>query len=136
MDTVDAIIRRGKQLHRLGKLIRERLGPVLEPHCHVANLRDNTLVLLVSSTVWASRLRYQVPQLLQDFQQDDRLSGITAIDIRVSPANNPKPPQQPRRASMSADAALCIQRCADSVDDGQLKSALEQLARRKKNPES
>jgi hypothetical protein len=135
MSALEQIVQRGKQLRRFSSLIQEKLGPELESHCRVANIRNNTLVLVVASTSWATRLRYQIPGLLQRFQLDERLSSITDIQIRVSPENTPRETKQPRRATMSADAAYCIRQCADSVSDEQLSGALTRLANRqaKKN---
>jgi len=132
MEGLDSVIRRGRQLQRLAALVRDKLGPELAAHCQMSNLRGTTLILSVGSTAWASRLRYQVPQLLQRFRTDERLSVISEIEIRVSPASSPPAAPPPRRVSMSDDAALCVQRCAESVDDQRLKSALSRLATRNK----
>lgn len=128
MTALEQLVQRGKQLRRLSSLIQEKLGPELEPHCNIANLRGNTLVLVVASTSWATRLRYQIPGLLQRLQLDERLGSITDIQIRVSPENTPRNTKQPRRATMSAEAAYCLRQCADSVEDERLSRALTHLA--------
>lgn len=131
---LEQAIQRSRQLNRLASLVKERLGAEFDSHCQVTNVRTSTLILTVASTVWASRLRYQVPRLLQDFSRDERLSAITAIDIRVSPAiaEAQKPSTPLRRASMSEEAAHCVRQCSESIDDPKLKSALARLAGRKR----
>lgn len=130
MTNLEQVLDRGRQLYRLGALIKEKLGPELEPHVQIANIRGNMLILMVTSTAWATRLRYQTPELLQRFQHDERLSKIKELQVRVVPENTPQSAMQPRRASMSADAAYCIRQCADSVADEKLSSALTRLANR------
>lgn len=133
-ETVGHIIRHGKRLRRFNNLLQTLLPAELKAHCQLANIKGNTAVIHVSSTVWATRIRYQIPFILNKLQDDDIGRQITDIEIRVHPGSaRVKREKTVRRASMSKEAALSVQRCAASVDDAKLRSALERLARRKDN---
>jgi hypothetical protein len=131
---LDGVIRRGRQLHGLGVLLGEILGPELAAHCQLANVRGNTLVVTASSTAWATRVRYQSPQLLQKIRCEERFRGIDAIHVRITPTASPRAntPHSNRRASMSEEAAECLYQCAEGIEDKNLRSALKNLAKRKR----
>lgn len=130
MAPLQHLMQHGKRLARLNMLILDILGNEDAAGCRVANLRGTTLVLAVTSPAWASRLRYQIPRLLQQFQSDSRLPAITDIQIRVMPEQLGPKPRPPRRATMSASAAHCIEQCAEHISDAKLSAALKRLAGR------
>lgn len=132
MDTVERVIGRVSQLRRLDGQLRQLLDPEIARHCQLANVRGNSAVFIVASTVWATRLRYQLPKLLADAQQTENLSHITDIKIRVQPSNTASPSGRPRHAKLSKDAAHCLEQCASGIDDEQLRCALQRLASRQK----
>ncbi len=131
-EAVEHIIRHGKRLRRFNNLLQTLLPSELKAHCQLANIKGNTAVLHVSSTVWATRIRYQIPNIINKLQDDAKGRQITNIEIRVHPGSaRVKKEKAVRRASMSKEAALSVQRCAATVDDEKLRSALERLASRK-----
>lgn len=128
---VERLIQRSGQLLRLDTLVRDLLGSGFAEHCRVANIKGNSLLLHVDSTVWATRIRYQLPELLRNLQQTDQLRQITEIDLRVQPRDVSEAVKKPiRKAAMSRDAALCVKECASSIEDEQLRGALQRLASR------
>jgi hypothetical protein len=131
---LSGVIRRGRQLHGLGVLLGKILGPELAAHCQLANIRGNTLVVTASSTAWATRVRYQSPQLLQKIRCEERFRGIDTIHVRITPLTSPlaRTSQPIRRASMSGAASECLSQCAEGVEDQNLRSALQHLAKRKR----
>jgi hypothetical protein len=131
---LSGVIRRGRQLHGLGVLLGEILGPDLAAHCQLANIRGNTLVISASSTAWATRVRYQSPQLLQKIRCEERLRGVDSIHVRITPPEQSaaSTSQSIRHASMSDAAAECLSQCAEGIEDQKLQSALRHLAKRKR----
>jgi len=123
-------IQRGKKLQQLSRWVQNMLAQELRNHCQVLNLRGNTLILGTDATVWATRLRYQVPTLLYALQQHETLKQLSDIQIRVQPGDMAPSPPSKRRPSLSADSAYCLQQCADTIDDKALSQALQRLAKR------
>ncbi len=130
---LEQAILRGKKLQQLSRLIQNLLEPELAGHCHLLNLRQGSLIMACDSTVWATRLRYQTPPLLQAMQQHAGLNDLGDIQIRVKPAVQAPPLQAKRRVTLSTEAANCVQQCAQSVNDPALSRALERLARRRRD---
>lgn len=131
---LSGLVRRGRHLHGLRVLLGELLGGELSAHCQLANIKGNTLVLAASSTAWATRVRYQTPQLLQKIRLDERFSGIGNIHVRIVPPESPtEAPRHVRRATLSEAASSCINQCAEGIDDPRLSSALKHLAKQKRS---
>jgi hypothetical protein len=126
-------IQRGKKLQQLARRVQSALDPELASHCEVLNLRGNSLILATDATVWATRLRYQLPTLLRSLQQYPPLKDLNDIQIRVKPATVQPSLQRKHQIHLSADSAYCLQQCAESIDDKALSQALHRLAKRRHN---
>lgn len=131
-DPVVRAIQRGKKLQQLSRWVQSTLDPDLAGHCHVLNLRGSTLILATDATVWATRLRYQIPTLLQILREQGSLKEISDIQIRVMPTEMAPAKPVKRSMSLSADSAHCLHQCAVSVDDPSLSRALQRLAERRR----
>jgi hypothetical protein len=56
---------------------------MLAPHVKVATLRDDTLVLSVKSAVWATRLRFECPYLVERARACDATRAVRQVKIRM-----------------------------------------------------
>jgi hypothetical protein len=125
-------IQRGKKLQQLSLWVQTALDPDLGSHCEVLNLRGNILILATDATVWATRLRYQLPTLLNVLQQHPPLKGLCDIQIRVKPLVVPPSAPRKHRMTLSDDSAHCLQQCAAGINDTALSQALQRLAERRR----
>ena len=126
------LITQAKTRQKLSKSLNNLLDPALVTHVNLANIRAQTLVLITDSAAWASRARYFSPLLLQKLQNNSHIFGdINKIEIQVQPAEQKKvsEPSLPRHISDSA--AECLMATADSIENAELKAALNRLAGRK-----
>lgn len=122
-----AILSHANRLGHLQRLLESQLQPAAREHCHVASLREGSLLLIVTDGHWATRLRYQQKRLQRQLQMFDEFSGLTRILFKVQP-----PTIQQRSAGhtieLSTSAAATIQASADGITDPSLRAALERLA--------
>jgi len=128
-----------KKLARYGRLLRTTLPVECHNHVEVANIRDQNLMLIADSPVWATRLRQLSPQILQfirDNTTDTDKSQIihhVQISTRYHPFNGSE--QQTLNTKnrpalhISNKTATMLSQSADSIDHPQLKSALQRIAR-------
>lgn len=121
---------RGQRLARFERFLNEQLPPELIGRVRIGNLRDQLLILFVDSPAWAARLRFHVPQLLQQLRKHGAIRP-EKIQIRVLPDRSP-PPVKHHHARMSAAAAESIRITARCTEDSKLAAALERLASRGK----
>lgn len=72
-------------IKQLDKMCKESLPSPLNQHCHVANLREKTLVIHADSSLWATRLRLIIPSLKLKWQKNQLMPIISQIEVRVRP---------------------------------------------------
>jgi len=88
------LIERAHELQQIDTVVGEWLPAVLRPEVKVAVTRGDTLVLTATSAVWATRLRYEVPELLERARESKSLAHIQRIQVRVdtpAAANDHRP---------------------------------------------
>lgn len=83
--TLNLLLRRVRELSGLENLLNARLGEVFARNCRVAAFReDGTLVLVASSPVWVTRLRYLVPDLLAWSKDVPEFRGLKTIHVQIA----------------------------------------------------
>ncbi len=71
------ILQKSSQLNQLTEQVQALLAEPLREHVRVANYRENELMLAVDAALWATELRYKIPELLPKLQsQIDNLKTI------------------------------------------------------------
>lgn len=123
-----------EQLKQISEIISSKLEPSLADNCHVANLRDGTLILATTSPVWNHKLRFSALDLLSALRSDPRWSGLKSIEVRVdysatSENTSVINPNKPRE--ISASGARSLLQAAESINNPQLALALVRVARRR-----
>lgn len=133
--TLRALLEKSRQLERLQALFQSRLEPAAREHCRVASFETGVLRLVVTSSQWATRMRYQQKRLIRDLQTFNEFATLTKIHCKVQPPLVKKsPPVRTIRRSKVASSTL--QETAEHVCDPALKAALNRLARHHGEPES
>jgi len=135
-DDLAMLITRTRQLRRWTGVFRNQVGADLAPHCYLGRVEEKTLTVYVDSAVWATRLRFEAPQLIPVLQQANPIfSKLTAIQVKVlPPAEAPSGKSSPSEGpSMSKENANGINVLSDSIEDPALQQALQRLARHAKS---
>jgi|GEM_PF-2367312 len=85
-----SLVNQARQLEALDVRLRALLPPQLAAECRLANYRDQTLIFLARTPIWASKLRLSSRQLLDEAQ---RALGSEALRLTVkvvrADANSP-----------------------------------------------
>ncbi len=122
------LIAKAKLLEQLNQVIYSLLTVDLKPHCYVANIRQNQLIIATDSAVWATQLRYQVSTLLDTIR--DVVPSIANIKISVQARS--KAIEQPKvnieQRHISKNTAIQLESCADNITNEHLRQALKKLA--------
>lgn len=79
------LLQHSQLIQKIEKIFNDSLPETLKQHCHVANLRDQTLVVHSDSSLWATQLRYMASDLLQQWQNETAMP-IEQLEVRVRPA--------------------------------------------------
>ena len=73
------------QLEELSTIVLKYLPQALRAHCHVSSLRSGILVLITSSPIWATQLRYLAPELRERLRTEASLYQIIIVQIKLQP---------------------------------------------------
>jgi len=77
------ILQRAKALNQLNQRVSGLLDKDLAKHCQVANVRDGKMIFTCTSPGYATRLKLQTGQLLDELETAG-LEGINKIEVKVS----------------------------------------------------
>ncbi len=116
------------QQRQLLQAIRTSLAPPLAAHCLYATLKEGQLTLITDSAAWATRLRYQIPELTASLGS---LQGeIATCRVRVQPrtVRRRTPEMERERGLVSPATVSLLKEAADAQGDTELGRALSRLA--------
>jgi len=119
-----------KYLTQLEKKLCLFLESPLNTHCSVANLANDTLVLHSDSSAWASKLRYNIPAILNYMQHECNLTTLKTIRIKIKlPENSRQSGSAGNKPVMSKASARYINQAAATMPDDDLRLSLLKLAK-------
>ncbi len=107
---------------------RQAAGKQLSDNTRSLHMQADTLVVHVSSPVWAHAVHHQEASILRALQRLGQ-PHLKHVRIRVTPDNPPPAAAARPRPTLSARTAALLRATAGGVDDPQLKRSLEKLSR-------
>lgn len=125
-DTLSRLHDHASRLRRLQGVMARLLPPSLAGACVVANIKQDTLVILARSGAAASKLRQMAPSLVLGLASDG--IGINKIQVKVQVHEDapPPPPAQPR--VLTEEGCKSIEALCESLPaDAPLRRSLEKL---------
>ena len=121
------ILRRADAHAKIERDLTADWPPEVREHCRLGGYRDGHVVLLVDSPAWATRLRYALPELIENNEFLQRAKKIR-IKVRSTHETPPEPsPRKPNR--LSTKAADVLLACSEAIDDDALADSLRRLAK-------
>jgi hypothetical protein len=119
---IDGILAKLKQLHQIQNILHCYLDKKLAPHCVVANFENHT-------ALWATQLRFQIPNLLTQLRQHDELAKLQEIRCKIRP-KQPLPPEieYPQQERLSLETSKILLETAKSIKHSSLKEIMEKIA--------
>ena len=130
--SLQALVRRAGDNQDLHDAVRALLPDPLVAEVRAVHAEDDMLVVVASSSAWATRLRFVAPRLLEQLRARDDLEVPPRLKVVVrTPTAERETPPPPRPVPPTRAAAEALVRCAESLPaDDPLRRALERLARR------
>lgn len=123
------LVQRSAQLRVLEEALRDCIPAECCNHCRVAGIFDDTLVIIVDSPIWSTRVRFYSSRIISHFR-DLGKSAVARIRTRVGivPTNGAGAPRRDPPVRMSAESAHGFAALAHATDDPELRQALARLA--------
>ncbi len=127
------ILQQAQRLQALNELVQQFLQPQMRVHCRVANYQQGSMVLAADNASVATLLRYDLPNILQKIRQTDGFAGLANIKVHVSKLHAPakQAASHSRDQQLSNYGTQCIQQLASSLQDSDLREALQRLGKQK-----
>ncbi|MBI1422765.1 MAG: DUF721 domain-containing protein [Gammaproteobacteria bacterium] len=126
------LVTRTRQLMRWTALLRTKLDQELAPHCYLGELQETSLSIFVDSAAWATRLRFQIPQVISALRMANPIfAKLENIKVKVLTQEHSQDLDaiQSSGPVMSTDNARNINSLSESIEDPALQQALQRLAR-------
>lgn len=122
------------RLERISDLVKGQLPAPLNRHCHVVNISDDGIMLLhTDAPAWSSRLRLQIPRLVEQLRNHPELGMVRDIRLKTMPSASPSRAVAPARLpELSPAAAAHLRTAAASIETPALRDALLRLASRRR----
>ena len=113
------------QIDALNNAILQHLPKTLAKHCRVINFAQGKLTLAVDNSSIATKLRFQLPELLSYLRSQPPFAGITSIHHLLQPAELVTPQRaKPPAKKLGKEAIEALQTCAEHSADPELQQQL------------
>lgn len=99
-------------------------------HCQVVNVEQGTLTLITDSASWATKLRFQTPEILKKMQTSSTFLKIKKLKVLIRPKERLITKKQPKKKTLhlSRESAQIISDAANHLKNIRLKKALNKIA--------
>lgn len=123
------ICQRSVQLEELSNKVAQLLPEGLAKECQVGSFNKGCLVLTTSDAVWASQLRYSIPELRDKLRKEAGMYQLSSIKVNViEPVMHYKQATKEIAHSISENAKASIISESQHCTYQPLKNALLHLA--------
>jgi len=129
-ERLDLLLGQVRLLRQITDTLRKALPEPLAQHCIAANTDGDTLVVGCDTSVWAAKLRYHIPQLLERLKDQAGHPALCRIRIRIQPLIMEYSRTANHRFHLSEHSAAVISSIADNTSYPELKAALQRLSKR------
>jgi hypothetical protein len=128
-DKLQSLLERAAILDGINQRWLRLLPAPLNHHICLANIREDTAVIVADSSAWLTRARYQGPEILKLLRQEPGLKRLNKLHFKIQPLTH-HPERPTSRPQLSENAAELLISTAKVIDDPNLKAALHNLSRR------
>lgn len=116
-------------IEKLNHTLHQALPLQFSAHCHLANIKNQTLIIHTDNASFASLIRFQAPALCKAFSEHLTMP-ISDIEIKVRPEINAPAVAPPPVTLLPKSAAKALQQTAEVIDNEALSASLDRLAKR------
>jgi hypothetical protein len=117
-------------IEKLNHTLHQTLPLQFSAHCHLANIKNQTLIIHTDNAAFASLIRFQVPALCKTFTEHLEMP-INHIEIKVRPKRTAQVTvKPPTTTALPESAARVIQQTAEVIGNETLSASLKKLANR------
>ena len=129
---VSNLYKKGLAIRELDQKLKKILDSSLSQHVELANIKDDIAILLADNSSWATRLRYNIPTILDAFNNQLNQTAVKTIRIKVKKTIVNPTVTENKSIHISALTAEFLDDSAKNFNDPELRNCLEKISRHKK----
>lgn len=124
------LVKKAQRIQQLGKILESHLDPSFQGKITLANINDGVATILVNSSAWATRLRYHIPDILDELTKQLGQGRVKTVRIKIAPTHQEKTRATGKKQNkLSREAASYLIRTADDFGDSPIRDTLLSIAR-------
>ncbi len=125
-----AICQKSMQIEELNNKLMGLLPPTLQPYCHVGSFTNGCLTLVVMDAIWASQLRYLLPELRDNLRSKGGLYQLGSIKLSIAAEQKMDPIRTTPKLELSEFARDVIHTASELCDYTPLQEAMRHLSKK------
>ena len=123
------LIKKAQTFHDLGHKLKRYLNTEINSKFELANVNQDVVTLVTSSSSMATRLRYNIPEILSILQNQLACTYIKTVRIKLVPDNVIRPDRMRPSPRLSAESAELLISAANNIQDSGIRESLLRIAR-------
>jgi len=124
-----ALYKKANSIQEIDRNLKKLLDPSLKDKFELANINAEIAILLVSSSAWATRLRYNIPAILDAFNNQLNLTSVKTIRIRVKKPIPENPDLNKKPIYLSNNSAQFLNDVANNFSDPELRKCFLNISK-------
>jgi hypothetical protein len=126
-----SLCNKAKSIKELDHKLKNLLDPSLRDHFQLANINADMATLLVSSSSWGTRLRYNIPTILDILNNQLDFSSVKTIRIKLNIPILDDSVSNKNQTQLSDNSAKFLHEAANNFTDPQLRECFIKLSKNK-----
>ncbi len=123
------LCKKAKSIQEIDHNLKKYLDKSLHDHFEVANIKTDSAILLVNSSSWATRLRYNIPAILDALNNHLNFSSIKTITIKVNTLITDNTSKSRPTMTLSKNSAKVLADVANNFNDPQLRECILKISK-------
>ena len=128
--TIADLCKKANSIQDVNQKLKECLDPSLRNHFELANINNDSAIIIVSSSTWATRLRYNIPAILNVLNNQLNFTAIKTIRIKVKKVfSDTTTTRLKKPISLSQNSSKILIDVANNFKDPELRECLIKLSK-------
>jgi len=123
------LCKKANSIKEIDSKLKKTLDPSLQDQFELANIKADTAILLVRSSVWATRLRYNIPAILNALNNQLNLTSVKTVRIKVKKSTHQNTILNKKPIYLSDNSAQFLSEIANNFNDPQLQACFLKLSK-------
>ncbi len=126
------LVKKAQRIQQLGQKLETHLDPSLQGNFTLANIHEGVATIMADSSAWATRLRYQIPVILDVLTNQLGQNHVKTVRIKIAHQHQNERTKDKQTISLSSEAASYLTRTADAFGDSPIRDSLLKIASNQK----